>query len=291
MKNNYPAIVCWRITSKCNRSCPFCFRPNRQDLSTKEIYKIIDNLVKYGVKGIGITGGEPLLRKDIVKILKYIWEKDIKICLTTNMDLYSKYQKFINKYVVTIGVPVEGSTKEIHDSLRGPGNFHNVIDAINKIYKNSKLQMYFSTVLTKNNIGDLVNIENLLAKYQDKIAYWKIYNIIDYPDRSFQSMKSNRISNTKIKKIISKLGKKLGKNKILYLSPNDRSEASLLINPDGEATCPVNKKTKTKDFVLGNLLKDKADEIFNNWSRIVDYNKYVCHKCAWKCIKKSKIKN
>jgi len=290
MKNDYPKIVCWRITSKCNRNCPFCFRPNCKDLSTKEIYKIIDNLALHGVKGIGITGGEPLLREDIVKILKYIWEKDIKICLATNMDLYSKYQKSINKYVTTIGVPIEGSIKEIHDSLRGAGNFHNVIDAIDKIYKKSKLVMYFSTVLTKNNIGDLVNIEKLLVKYQNRIAYWKIYNIINYPDRSFQSMKSNRISNTRIKKVISELGKKIRKNKILYLSPKDRSEASLLINPDGEAIVPVNKKTKTKDFVLGNLLKDKADEVFNNWSRATDYNKYVCHKCALKCIKNLKSK-
>jgi len=289
MKDNYPEIVCWRITSKCNRSCPFCFRPDRREVSTKEVYKIIDNLAKYGVRGIGITGGEPLLRKDIVKILKYIWEKDIKICLATNMDLYSKYQEFINKYITTIGIPIEGSTKEIHDSLRGSGNFHNVINAIDKIYKKSKLEMYFSTVLTKENVEDLINIEDLLAEYQDKIAYWKIYNIIDYSDRSFQSMRGNNISDAKIKRVISKLGKKLGKNKIFYLSPNDRSEASLLINPDGEVVVPINKKSKTKDFVLGNLLKEKADKIFNNWSKAVDYNKYVCHKCALRCIKESKI--
>ena len=289
MKDNCPEIVCWRITSKCNRSCPFCFRPDRREVSTKEVYKIIDNLAKYGVRGIGITGGEPLLRKDIVKILKYIWEKDIKICLATNMDLYSKYQEFINKYITTIGIPIEGSTKEIHDSLRGSGNFHNVINAIDKIYKKSKLEMYFSTVLTKENVEDLIKIEDLLAEYQNRIAYWKIYKIIDYSDRSFQSMRGNNISDAKIKRVISKLGKKLGKNKILYLSPNDRSEASLLINPDGEAVVPINKETKTKDFVLGNLLKEKADKIFNNWSKAVDYNKYVCHKCALRCIKESKI--
>ena len=289
MKDNYPEIVCWRITSKCNRSCPFCFRPDRREVSTKEVYKIIDNLAKYGVRGIGITGGEPLLRKDIVKILKYIWEKDIKICLATNMDLYSKYQEFINKYITTIGIPIEGSTKEIHDSLRGSGNFHNVINAIDKIYKKSKLEMYFSTVLTKENVEDLIKIEDLLAEYQNRIAYWKIYKIIDYSDRSFQSMRGNNISDAKIKRVISKLGKKLGKNKILYLSPNDRSEASLLINPDGEVVVPINKKSKTKDFVLGNLLKEKADKIFNNWSKAVDYNKYVCHKCALRCIKESKI--
>src|SRR3989344_1852297 len=158
MKNNYPEIVCWRITSKCNRSCPFCFRPESQDLQTKEIYKIIDGLAASGVKGIGITGGEPLLRKDIIKIFKHIHGRNISICLATNTDFYPKYQKPINKYVSAIGIPLEGSTKEIHESLRGKGSFLNTINAINKIYHHSKIQMYFSTVLTEKNIGDLANM-------------------------------------------------------------------------------------------------------------------------------------
>ncbi|MCX6813675.1 MAG: radical SAM protein [Candidatus Azambacteria bacterium] len=284
MKNNYPTIVCWRITSKCNRSCPFCFRPKCQDLNTKQVYKIIDNLAIHGVKGIGITGGEPLLRKDIVRILKYIWDKNIRICLATNADFYSKYQKFINKYVAAIGIPIEGSTKEIHESLRGINNFHNVIDAIDKIYKKGKIQMYFTTVITKNNIEDLANIENLLAKYRNRIIFWKIYDIINYPDRPFQSMKRHGISKIIIKEIINNLGKKLGKRKILYLSSSDRSGASFLINPDGGAIAPINNKAKTKDAPSGNLLKGETNEIFRNWNKIVDYNKYTCHKCALKCI-------
>lgn len=285
MKNNYPEIVCWRITSKCNRRCPFCFRSNYPDLSTGKIYKIIDKLAASGIKGIGITGGEPLLRKDIARILKYIWEKGIKICLATNTDFYNKYRNTVNNYVSTIGIPIEGSTREIHDSLRGVGNFHNVTDTINDIYHKGKLQMYFSTVLAKNNINDLVNIENLLARYRDRTIYWKIYDIIDYPDRPFQSIKGSEIPKVKIKKAVNALGKKLDKNKIFYLSPADRSEASLLINPDGEALVPINKKTKTKDFTLGNLLKNKVKEIFMNWNKTADYDKYRCHKCALRCIK------
>jgi len=284
MRKNYPEIICWRVTSKCNRKCPFCFRPNRQDLNTEKVYKIIDNLAAYGVKGIGITGGEPLLRKDIIKIIKYIWEKGIKICLATNTDFYPQYRRFTNKYVSTIGIPIEGSTKEIHDSIRGKDSFHNVVNAINDIYQRNKLQMYFSTVLMKDNIEDLVNIENLLAKYQDRISYWKIYDIIDYFDRPFQFLRGNKISKTKIKKTIGALGKKIGKNKIFYLTPDDRGKASLLVNPDGEALIPVNKKIKTKDFILGNLLEDRIDEIFKNWNQAADYSKYLSHKCALKYL-------
>ncbi len=285
MKNNYPAIVCWRITSKCNRGCPFCFRPESQDLKTKEVYKIIDNLAASGVRGIGITGGEPLLRKDIVKIFKYIHDKNISICLATNADLYCKYQKSINKYVSTIGIPLEGSTKEIHELLRGKDSFRHTINAIRKIYEDTKIPMYFSTVITENNIKDLGNVENLLAKYWDRIIYWKIYEIINYPNGPFQSKKGPVISGTRVRRAISGLGKKLGKDKVLYSSSEDRSGASFIINPNGEVIVPIDNKTKTKDVILGNLLKGKSGEIFANWGKVVNRQKYLCHKCALKCIR------
>lgn len=226
------------------------------------------------------------MRKDIVKIFKHIHSRKINICLATNTDFYSKYQKSIDKYVSTIGIPIEGSTKEIHELLRGKDNFRNITNAINKIYNNSKIQMYFSTVLTRNNIGDLVNIENLLATYRDRVLYWKLYEIIDYPDRSLQSIKRSMIPEARVKRAIGGLGKKLGKSKILFSSSKDRSGASFIINPDGEVIVPIDNEKKTKDIVLGNLLRDRGSEIFAKWGKIVNRQKYLCHKCALKCMKK-----
>lgn len=289
MKNNRPAIICWRITSKCNRKCPFCFRPDAKDLKKAAIYRIIDKLVKNGIKGIGITGGEPLLRKDIAEILKYLKNKKVKICLATNTDFYHRHQKSINKYVTAIGIPIDGSKKEIHDSIRGIGNFDNVIDTANKIYSAGKLGMYFSTVITRKNINDLKNIECLLAKYQNRIIYWKIYELIDYCNRSFQSMKNCDAVALKINNEVKKLGKKLGKDKIFFLSSKKRSGASFLINPDGSAIAPLESRGKTKDIFLGNLLSDNFDKILKKWNNVIDYNynKYDCHKCALKCQQKN----
>ena len=121
------------------------------------------------------------------------------------------------------------------------------------------------------------------------MAYWKIYSIIDYPDdRPFQSLKNCGVSKIRVKKIINNLGKKLGKRKILYLSAEDRSGASFIINSNGGAIVPINSGGKTKDINLGNFLKDEANKIFSNWNMVVNYNKYACHQCALKCIKKAR---
>ncbi|MFA5124923.1 MAG: radical SAM protein [Patescibacteria group bacterium] len=282
MKSTYPKIVCWRLTSVCNRKCPFCFRPESNNLDTKSVFKIIDKLAASGVKGVGITGGEPLSRPDISKIFKHLSDKKIKICLATNTDYYKKNRNIINKYVSTIGIPIEASSGQNHDKIRGKGNFKHVIETLNDVYKENKIKMYFSTVLTKYNINDLENIENLLLPYKKKIIYWKIYELMRYYKANFQSKTECNGLSKIVKPKFEKLGKKLGKNKFFYLSSDDRSGASFLINPDGRAIVPVESDGKTKDIALGNFLTDNIGEIFDKWNHYTDFSKYQCHKCALK---------
>ena len=77
--------ILWEITPRCNMKCKHClfFNNNckdlKKELTTEEVFKIIDNVCKdTSVKAIWISGGEPLLRNDIVEICKYIKSKNIK---------------------------------------------------------------------------------------------------------------------------------------------------------------------------------------------------------------------
>jgi len=79
----------WEITRKCNLNCMHCFNDsssfNEYGLSTKNCYKIIDKLD--GIKDLVITGGEPLLRKDLSLISRYARSKFDKLILQTNGEL------------------------------------------------------------------------------------------------------------------------------------------------------------------------------------------------------------
>lgn len=287
MKKHIPEIVCWRITSKCDRKCSFCFKPDSSDLNTKQIFKIIDKLAENGIRGIGITGGEPLLRNDISRILEYLKKKNILICLATNTDKYHLYRDIILDKVTAIGIPMESSDKVLHNSIRGPGNFDSVKSAIDDIYNNSAVAMYFSTVATRNNINDLLNIEKFLLPYKERILYWKIYEMIEYNDRPRQKLDNFKVNEKTVKKIIKTVGRLIGKDKTLYLSSKDRSKASFLINPDGDVIIPIEKKGRTEDLRLGNFLTDDAQDIFLKWAKKIgfDHKKYQCHKCALRCLK------
>ncbi len=90
------------VTQKCNLNCMYCHREgerkkneiqNRNEISASEIKRVVMVASELGIKKVKITGGEPLLRKDIVEIVKEI--SDVKgivdISMTTNGFFLNKF--------------------------------------------------------------------------------------------------------------------------------------------------------------------------------------------------------
>ncbi len=83
------------VTQECNLKCPYCHREGEMDkgalMSPEEIAKIVSACARAGIKKVKITGGEPLIRKDIAEIIAQI--ADIQgiedISMTTNGVLLS----------------------------------------------------------------------------------------------------------------------------------------------------------------------------------------------------------
>jgi len=271
-----PIIVDWQITSKCTRKCEFCYGPKTEpELSTKETLKVIDIFKSLGVKVIGITGGEPLTRTDIVEVLKYIKDNYMAACLSTNCDLYIKYRNAILNHVDALGIPIEGSNKAIHDRLRGKGSFEAVTSTLRDAYYNSNAKFRIGTVVTNRNYFDLKNIELVLSQFKEKIVYWKLYEFIIYPSK-YQNI------NLAIRKrglpeknhVYTVLGKHLGKEKIFFDTLEKRNRSYFLIKPNGDVFIPILDKTPSEEFVVGNILED-PQKVKENWNKYVDWKGYI----------------
>lgn len=272
-----PDIACWRITSHCNRHCLFCYGPETPDLKTADVLKIIDLLSQAGVRSLAITGGEPLSRPDIVQILEHIKARDMITCLTTNADFFQKYKEEIKKNIDVIGLPVEAGNAKIHDKLRGAGNFQNVLKALQELACDN-FQIHIGTVLTSENCRELLTIEKLLAKFAKNIVYWKIYELVYYPDRKKQAIEDLVLE--KSESYIVSLGQYLGGDKIRYQSAKDRSRSHFLINPNGDVIVPAAEGERTHDLKIGNLLSGNVQDIFLRWQKEVNIEDYHCSWCA-----------
>ncbi|WP_083500587.1 radical SAM protein [Thermococcus celericrescens] len=112
-----PVSVSIDVTYRCNYNCPYCYvgcspNINREELTTKEMFSIIDELADLEVLVLCLCGGEPTLRKDLIKILNYANEKGITVNIVTNGSLISDNfaSKLAESGIGIVQVSLDGSS-------------------------------------------------------------------------------------------------------------------------------------------------------------------------------------
>lgn len=144
-----PNGITLEVTVICNLRCSMCwwwgengiaFRLVKErdplvtnELSTQEIFALVDQVSKY-TKEIYLAGGEPFIRKDLIQIIKYITGKGMSASLTSNGTLISDEQikelSQIDNLMMTFSLD---GTREVHDKIRGNGNFDRTVNTIKKL--------------------------------------------------------------------------------------------------------------------------------------------------------------
>ena len=112
--------ICFEVSAICNMDCKFCFanwRDNRKQLPYEKVISIIDKLKEYGIEAINLTGGDPLLRDDIVDICKYCKDKGIMTIISTNGIELMKQKEVLN-YIDSINLPLDSYNPDIHNEMR-----------------------------------------------------------------------------------------------------------------------------------------------------------------------------
>lgn len=130
-------FVQWHLTEKCNLRCTHCYQTGGKiaELSLFEIKEVLGEITDmldswsdaYQLEfsqSLNVTGGEPLLRKDLFEILHEMRSADFAVYLLTNGTLIDKEKAnhLADLGVKGVQVSIEGS-EDIHDSIRGTGSF------------------------------------------------------------------------------------------------------------------------------------------------------------------------
>jgi len=126
------------VTEECNKNCRTCYinHKDRQESSLKQVQNIIDKFCQLKVFQVAIGGGEPFLRKDILKILRHIHQKRVIITITTNGSLLNKgILKDIKYMVKSIQLSIFSHIESEHEHLRYPGSFRQTLRNILMIQK------------------------------------------------------------------------------------------------------------------------------------------------------------
>ena len=139
-KKARPMLGTLLVTYRCDLDCAMCDLPARGDrkreLDTDGLKGVLDAFRDLGVLGVGVTGGEPLLRKDLPEILAYGTRRGLLMHLNTNGSLVTApvAHALAATGVASINVSLDGPDAATHDRLRRrEGSYRRVLRAVARL--------------------------------------------------------------------------------------------------------------------------------------------------------------
>lgn len=160
-------------TSRCNLKCEMCLMKDwdnggrAKDLSFEDFKYIIDE--QYGLIEIKLQGlGEPLLNKDLHKMIEYARKRHIWVRSTTNGSLLhynDNYKKLIDSDISEIQVSIDGVTADVFESIRKGADFSKICDnckLLNDYCRSeNKMRSRMWVVVQKKNFHQLYDFPQL----------------------------------------------------------------------------------------------------------------------------------
>lgn len=164
------------LTENCNLRCIYCMADWKDDsvkicdgkqkdeISKGEVVDIVKIMAKFGIKKIRLTGGEPLLRKDIVEIVSEISEIDgiSEVCLTTNgLQLLDKIEILKKAGLKRVNISLDTLDKEEYKRLTRGGDIEKVLNSIKKCRELSipvKINAVITNIQGERSVQELANL-------------------------------------------------------------------------------------------------------------------------------------
>ena len=323
-KDKKPVVV-WNVGQRCNLKCVHCYSQSKDieypgELNTKEAKAMLDGLAEYGAPVILFSGGEPLMREDLMELITYARNKGLRAVISTNGTLITEekaeeLKKFGLSYV---GISLDG-LKETNDKFRGiEGAFDDALQGIRNCLKlGIKVGLRFT--INKRNAQDIPGIFELIEK--EKIPRVCFYHLV-YSGRGSRLMEED-LSHEETRRVVDLIIDKTKEahdrgNKIEVLTVDNHADGPYiylrLLKEDPKRAAEVLELLKWnegnssgqglaciswdgavhadqfwREYTFGNVRERKFGEIWEDKSnslltKLKDKKHHVkgrCSKCKW----------
>jgi AdoMet-dependent heme synthase len=189
-----PYVISWNLTYRCNLACEHCYldaggRPkvlddaafaDRSELSTQECFRVIDEVAAFAPDCLLIlTGGEPLLRRDIVEIIRYGAASGLWVVVGTNGVKVTENLAAIlaREGARGLSLSLDALDAERHDTFRRVrGAWRNTVEGA-KILNRAGLPFIVQTTVARQNAGELSAIADF-AHDELGAKVWNLYFLV-----------------------------------------------------------------------------------------------------------------
>lgn len=163
-----PFLIVWNFTNACNLKCKHCYQNASNslpgELTLKEKLNVIGQLDRAGVPLIALSGGEPTIHPDFLRIVGEASKRGIYMAVATNGIRFSNIE-FVEKALKAglkyIEVSLDSVTPEVHDKIRGvKGAWEETVKGVKNLVK-MNASVGLAMTVTKLNHREIVDMVKL----------------------------------------------------------------------------------------------------------------------------------
>jgi radical SAM protein with 4Fe4S-binding SPASM domain len=189
-----PYVISWNLTYRCNLACEHCYLDaggapqlqtseafaDRSELDTDQCRQVIDQIAAFAPEALTIlTGGEPLLRRDILPIIHHANDRKLWVVVGTNgvSITHTLAERLNDEGVRGLALSLDALDAETHDGFRMvKGAWNNTVEGA-KILHEIGLPFIVQTTVGRHNLGELRAIADF-AHDELQAKVWNLYFLV-----------------------------------------------------------------------------------------------------------------
>lgn len=268
------------LTDKCNLRCKHCYGDfkleNHHSLSIDVLDELINQAIELNIYQFDLTGGEPLLYKDLEPLLSKLYDAGMLVTIFSNLTVQSDkvlsmFEKYCVKKIIT---SIDSNIAEVHDEFRAmTGALNKTLNNIHKL-KKTGIELSINTMVGNHNEKNIDEV----------ILFLKELDLPCVLDAIIPNGRANELeeNNFKSVQIIHDLYKNKELNVQLKITDCGIGNRFLYVKSNGNVClCP---SLTSNDFIFSNI-NDESFNLLSCWSAMKE--KYGNLGCKEECSKKN----
>jgi radical SAM protein len=179
-----PFTLAWEVTRACALSCLHCRavaqpKPDPRELNTEEAMRVVDQIREVGNPILVVTGGDPLMRRDVFDLMSYAVSKGLRTSLTPSATALANPKNLArvrDTGVLRLAVSLDGPSAEVHDAFRG---FRGTFDRTMGILRDARevgLALQINTTVSRYNLAVLDQMPEIVS--QSGAVQWSVFFLV-----------------------------------------------------------------------------------------------------------------
>ena len=179
-----PFTIAWELTRACAFACRHCRaeaqpRRDRRELATQEAFRLVDQIRQFGNPILVITGGDPMMRRDLYDILTYAVQKGVRTALTpttTRLVTAKALARVKEAGVRRLAISIDGPSAEAHDAFRGFRGSFQIAQGIARDVVATGLSLQINTTISRYNLHLLEEMTQTVADLS--AVQWSLFFLV-----------------------------------------------------------------------------------------------------------------